>query len=157
MPGIAELVDRGADLTALRLLARTDRSALAAILKELGYSKMGHRMELEKALLLDPPAEATGKPPAQAPGKPPAEALGKRRTRLGWHPRLNARGGAGGGAGGVGQRRGRARGINQRSIPPPRGCGKVLSISLLCAVTPHTGTRTLYSDFNVLNDMHTRT
>jgi tetratricopeptide (TPR) repeat protein len=77
MPGIAELVDRGADLTALRLLARTDRSALAATLKELGYSKMGHRMELEKALLLDPPAEATGKPPAQAPGKPPAEALGK--------------------------------------------------------------------------------
>ena len=77
MPGIAELVSRGADLTALRLLARTDRSALAATLKELGYSKMGHRMELEKALLLDPPAEATGKPPAEAPGRPPAEALGK--------------------------------------------------------------------------------
>ena len=59
MPGIAELVDRGADLTALRLLARTDRSALAATLKELGYSKMGHphRMELEKVLLLDPPAD----------------------------------------------------------------------------------------------------
>ena len=82
MPGIAELVERGADLTALRLLARTDRSALAAILKELGYSKMGHRMELEKALLLDPPAEATGKPPAQAPGKPPAEALGKATAAL---------------------------------------------------------------------------
>jgi hypothetical protein len=59
MPGIAELVERGADLTALRLLARTDRSALAATLKELGYSKMGHphRMELEKVLLLDPPAD----------------------------------------------------------------------------------------------------
>ena len=52
---LAELAGRGADLAALRLLARTDRSALAAILKELGYSKMGHphRMELEKVLLLE--------------------------------------------------------------------------------------------------------
>ena len=77
MPGIAELVSCGADLTALRLLARTDRSALAARLKELGYSKMGHRMELEKALLLEPPAEAPAEPPAEATDKPPAEALGE--------------------------------------------------------------------------------
>ena len=80
MPGIAELLSCGADLTALRLLASTDRSALAASLKELGYAKMGHRMELEKALLLEPPAVAPSKPPVAAPGKPPAkppaEALG---------------------------------------------------------------------------------
>ena len=100
-PDIAELVSCGADITALRLLARTDRSALAASLKELGYSKMGHRMVLEKALLLEPaigapgkpyieapgkphtgapdkpPAGVPGKPPTEAPGKPPAEAQGK--------------------------------------------------------------------------------
>ena len=50
---LAELAGRGADLAALRLLARTDRSALAAALKELGYAKMGHRLELEKALLVE--------------------------------------------------------------------------------------------------------
>ena len=53
MPSLSELAERGADLAALRLLARTDRSALAATLKELGFSKMGHRMELEKALLVE--------------------------------------------------------------------------------------------------------
>ena len=53
MPSVSELAERGADLAALRLLARTDRSALAATLKELGFSKMGHRMELEKALLVE--------------------------------------------------------------------------------------------------------
>ena len=102
---LAELAGRGADLAALRLLARTDRSALAAALKELGYAKMGHRLELEKALLVEADsaepeagvaaavttaaeeAEHCGKdedearvekevdPPAT--GKPPAEALGK--------------------------------------------------------------------------------
>ena len=50
---LAELAGRGAHHAALRLLARTDRSALAAALKELGYAKMGHRLELEKALLLE--------------------------------------------------------------------------------------------------------
>ena len=50
---LAELAGRGADLAALRLLARTDRSALAAALKELGYAKMGHRLELERALLVE--------------------------------------------------------------------------------------------------------
>lgn len=57
-PGsLAELQTRGVDLTELRALAEADRAALSERLRALGYSKLGHRLQLEKALLHKSEAE----------------------------------------------------------------------------------------------------
>ena len=71
---LAELSARGADIAKLRALALTDRAGLAARLKELGYTKMGQRMALEKALLdpIAPVPELVCEPCASDPSGPSA-------------------------------------------------------------------------------------
>ena len=57
---LAELRSRGGDVAALRALAASDRAALSEQLRALGYAKLGHRLQAERALAASPPeAEAT--------------------------------------------------------------------------------------------------
>ena len=64
---LGELEARGGDIEELRaLLARGDRAALTERLKALGYAKMGHRVQMEKAML--------------APSSPSSDGEGARRS-----------------------------------------------------------------------------
>ena len=58
---LAELEAAGGDVDSLQALAQGDAAALTEALKALGFTKLGKRVEIKKALLAAAPS------PAQAP------------------------------------------------------------------------------------------
>ena len=70
---LSELEAAGGDVETLQALAQGDAAAFTEALKALGFTKLGKRVELKKALLAAP-ARAGGASAAAAPAPAPAPA-----------------------------------------------------------------------------------